>query len=121
MSPIRRKSSTDPLAAVLPLSSVATHVLLALADGNRHGLGIAAQIEEATSGRVSMGPGTLYGAIKRLLDTGLIDDTDDSPEGNEADPRRRYYRITPLGRQALAVEATQLANLVRLAKAKRVL
>ena len=109
-----------PEFSATPLSAVAVHVLLALADRNRHGLGIADHIEHETGGHVSMGPGTLYGAIKRLLDTRLIEDTDEAPDGEHADPRRRYYRITPLGRRALAVEAAQLANLVKLAKAKRV-
>jgi DNA-binding PadR family transcriptional regulator len=112
------KTVSDPPAG--PLSAVAVHVLLALADRNRHGLGIADHIEHETGGHVAMGPGTLYGAIKRLLDTKLIEDTDEAPEGEHADPRRRYYRITPAGRRALAVEAAQLANLVKLARAKRV-
>jgi DNA-binding PadR family transcriptional regulator len=110
----------DQARALLPLSPVVTHVLLALADENRHGLGIAQQVESATSGAVRLGPGTLYGAVKRLIDLGLIDDTDEAPE-REPDPRRRYYQITPLGRRALELETAQWAHVLKVARAKRVL
>ena len=111
----------DRARALLPLSPVATHVLLALADRNRHGLGIAGQVEATTGGAVTLGPGTLYGAIKRLLEQRLIDDTDDSPGDDRADPRRRYYALTPLGRRALALETAQWALVLKVARSKRVL
>jgi DNA-binding PadR family transcriptional regulator len=108
--------------ALVPLSPVAYHVLLALADRNRHGLGIAAQVDAATGGNVALGPGTLYGAIKRLLDLDLINDTDDAPDDDRRDdPRRRYYAITALGRRVLALETAQLANVLKVARAKRVM
>ena len=116
------KNLDDRAHAVVPLSPVAYLVLLALADRNRHGLGIAEQVEAATSGHIALGPGTLYGAIKRLLELELIDDTDDTPDDDRRDdPRRRYYQITPLGRRALALETAQLANVLKVAKAKRVM
>ena len=111
----------DRARAVVPLSPIAYHVLLALADRNRHGLGIAEQVETATGGHVALGPGTLYGAIKRLLELELIDDTDNTPRDDRDDPRRRYYEITPLGRRVLELETAQLANVLKVAKAKRVM
>jgi DNA-binding PadR family transcriptional regulator len=105
---------------VLPLTPVMFHVLLALADRNRHGLGIAKHADTVTGGHLDLGPGTLYGAIKRLLDSALVIDTDESPDDDPPDPRRRYYAITPLGRRALAIEATQMASAVKAARLKRV-
>ena len=120
----RRSSAAvldDRARTIVPLSPVAYHVLLALADRNRHGLGIAEQVETATGGHVALGPGTLYGAIKRLLELELIDDTDNTPRDDRDDPRRRYYEITPLGRRVLELETAQLANVLKVAKAKRVM
>ena len=110
----------DRLQAALPLTPVMFHVLLALADRNRHGLGIAEHAESVTGGHLVLGPGTLYGAIKRLLELELVVDTDKLPGDDRPDPRRRYYAITPLGRRALAVEATQMASAVKAARLKRV-
>jgi DNA-binding PadR family transcriptional regulator len=107
--------------ALLPLTPAVLHILLALADRQRHGLGIAADVESATSGRMIMGPGTLYGTIKRMIDAALIEATGEHPDDEPADPRRRYYRITPLGRRALELEAESLAGIVGLARRKRVL
>jgi DNA-binding PadR family transcriptional regulator len=100
---------------------VAVQILLALADRPRHGLGIADEIEATTGGKMVLGPGTLYGAMKRLLDLGLVEEPDDTPKGESDDPRRRYYRITPLGTRALAVEARAMADVLQVARTKRVL
>jgi DNA-binding PadR family transcriptional regulator len=100
---------------------VALHILLALSDRPRHGLGIADEIESTTAGKMTLGPGTLYGAMKRLLDLGLVDEPADTPRGESADPRRRYYRITPLGRRALEAETRAMADVLQIARAKRVL
>ena len=100
---------------------MATHILLALADRDRHGLGIAQEVESITNGRVALGAGTLYGTIKRLLEQGLIEDRAGSPRDDRDDPRRRYYRITPLGRRALSEETAGLARVLTAARAKRVL
>lgn len=99
------------------------HILLSLAAEDRHGLGIAADVKAFSQGRLSLGPGTLYGTIKRLLEAGLIEDLgspsaeDDPSTGLAAgDPRRRYYRITPKGRRALEHETEGLASVVGVAK-----
>jgi DNA-binding PadR family transcriptional regulator len=97
------------------------HILLALVDRDRHGLGIAEHVQQFSGGRVSLGPGTLYGAIKRLLDLGLLEDRDEGPRGESTDPRRRYYRLSPLGRRALELETRELANVIAVARVKRVI
>jgi DNA-binding PadR family transcriptional regulator len=90
------------------------HILLSLASEDRHGLGIAADVKSFTHGRLSLGPGTLYGTVKRLLDLGLIEDLG-SPSADD-DPRRRYYRITARGRRALEAETEGLAAVLGVAK-----
>ena len=91
------------------------HILLSLAAEDRHGLGIAADVKDFTQGRLTLGPGTLYGTIKRLLDSGFIQDLG-APQGDDDDPRRRYYRITPKGRRALEAETEGLASVLGVAK-----
>jgi DNA-binding PadR family transcriptional regulator len=90
------------------------HILLSLAAGDRHGLGIAADVRAFTGGRVVLGPGTLYGTVKRLLESGLVEDLG-SPSPDD-DPRRRYYRITAKGRRALEAEAEGLSSIVAVAR-----
>lgn len=94
------------------------HILLALAAGDMHGLGIAETIDEATDGTVMLGPGTLYRSLKEMARDGLIREAR-RPE--DADPRRRFYTITELGREAVGAEATRLARLVEIAHAHKVL
>jgi DNA-binding PadR family transcriptional regulator len=96
------------------MTSAVLHILLSLAAEDRHGLGIAADVNAFTGGRIALGPGTLYGTIKRLLDGGLIEDLGQPSE--EDDPRRRYYRITPKGRRALEVETQGLQSVLGVAK-----
>jgi DNA-binding PadR family transcriptional regulator len=105
----------------LPLTPAALHILLALVDRPRHGLGIADHVDEFTNNRVSLGPGTLYATIKRLLDLGFVEEPGSRPRGDSDDPRRRYYAITREGRRALELEARELANVVGVARAKGVL
>lgn len=107
--------------AATPLTPVAMQILLALADRQRHGLGIADEIEATTGGKMVLGPGTLYGAMKRLLELGLVDEPEGTPRGESGDPRRRYYRITPLGTRVLEIEARALADVIQVARAKRVI
>ena len=114
-------SSTDSDHAPGALTPVAVQILLALADRERHGLGIAEHIESFTNGRVSLGPGTLYGAIKRLLELGYVEDTATRPRGDDDDPRRRYYAITARGRRALEAETRDMAIVLNVARLKRVL
>jgi len=97
------------------MTAAVLHILLSLAGDDRHGLGIAADVKAFTNGRLTLGPGTLYGTIKRLLEAGLIEDLG-SPAGDEDDPRRRYYRITARGRRALEAEPEGLASVLGVAR-----
>ena len=97
---------------LLPLSPAVFHVLLALADAERHGYGIIKEVEARTEGRVRLGPGTLYGSIKRMLEEGLIEESDERPDSELDDERRRYYRLTKAGRRAAAEEAKHLEKLL---------
>jgi DNA-binding PadR family transcriptional regulator len=93
------------------------HILITLADGERHGYAIMQDVAARTDGALRLGPGTLYGSIKRMLHDGLIEELDDRPDPAEDDTRRRYYRITPQGRKVATEEIGKLAKLVRQARA----
>ena len=97
------------------------HILLAVSDGEKHGYAIMREVEQTTEGRMTMGPGTLYGAIKRLLKANLITETDYRPDPILDDARRRYYELTDLGRRVLAAESERLANMVEFARRKDLL
>ncbi len=103
------------------LTPAAVHILLALADEDRHGLGIVDEVERRTGGDVKLGPGTLYGTIKRMREAGLIEEPAEPADPSEGDTRRRYYRITAGGREALRAEARRLERLVLTARQKAVL
>ena len=105
------------LQAVLPLPEAALHILMALAEDDRHGYAIIQDVALRTGGEVRIGPGTLYRSIQRMLDQGLIEEPRERPAADLDDERRRYYRITPLGKAAARAEARRLAALVRLARA----
>lgn len=107
----------DPTAH-LPLTPAVFHILLALAEGERHGYAIMQQVEARTGGIIPMGPGTLYGSLKRMAATGLIESAGERQEGGE---RRRFYALTALGRAVLRAEAGRLRELVAAAEASRVL
>ncbi len=102
----------------LPLSAQEFQILLSLADRDRHGYGIMQEVEARTGGEMRLGPGTLYGAIKRMRGPGLLEEAEERVEGDE---RRRYYRLTPLGRAVAVAEAQRLASLVADARVKRLL
>ena len=104
----------------LPLRSNWFHILLSLSDGDQHGYGIMQDVLERTEGKVRLWPTTLYGTIKRLIDAGLIEESDDRPEPELDDARRRYYRLTALGRRVLAAESQRLEDLVKVLRTKRV-
>ena len=111
-------SAHDPdVEAYLPLAPPVLHVLLALADGEKHGYAILKEVEERTAGKVQLSTGTLYAIIKRLLNDGLIDETDGRPDADDA--RRRYYRLTGFGRQVAVAEAGRMEDILATARAKR--
>lgn len=108
----------DP-GEMLPLSASQLHILLALADGEKHGYAVMREVESMTDGEVTMGPGTLYGAVKKMVNLGLIEETDERPDPEMDDERRRYYRTTGLGARVLEAEATRLERLVKTARSKQ--
>ena len=103
----------------LPLKPNWFHVLLSLANGEQHGYGIMQEVLERTNGKVRLWPATLYGTLERLLDAGLIAEAKRHPSAEKEDARRRYYRLTVLGRRVLAGESMRLEDLVRVIRAKR--
>jgi DNA-binding PadR family transcriptional regulator len=107
--------------ALPPLTGLAFQVLLALADQPRHGYAIIREVGERTGGAVTLRSGTLYTLLQRLVTEGWIDETTDRPRADADDARRRYYRLTPLGRRILTAEARRLAGLVADARRKHLL
>jgi len=105
----------------LPLTPAVLNILLALADEERHGYGIMREVEARTGGRTRLGPGTLYGSIKRMLADGLIEESEERPDPELDDQRRRYYRITDFGRGVAGAEAERLQELVDTARARKLL
>jgi DNA-binding PadR family transcriptional regulator len=106
---------------MLPLTPAVFHILLALADGEKHGYAIMQEVEALTDGKIRLGPGTLYGSIKRLLAGGLIEESDERPDPELDDERRRYYRLTEFGQRIATAEAERLFLLVRQARLKKLL
>jgi DNA-binding PadR family transcriptional regulator len=105
----------------LPLTPAVFNILLALADGEKHGYAIMLEVEANTGAAVKMGPGTLYGSLKRMLGAGLIIESDERPDPALDDQRRRYYTLSGLGRRVLQAEAQRLANQAALARRKGLL
>ena len=104
-----------------PLTPAMFHILLALAGGERHGYAIMREVDALTGGAQRLGPGSLYGSIKRMLADGLIEETDERPDPELDDERRRYYRLTDFGQRVAQLEARRLARLVDEARARRLL
>jgi len=102
---------------LLPLPVATFHILVAVADQDRHGYAIMQDVAARTNGALKLSPGTLYGSIRRMLDEGLIVELSDRERPDEDDKRRRYYRITPFGRAVAQAEAARLATLLHQAKA----
>jgi DNA-binding PadR family transcriptional regulator len=115
-----KRPPRQPLTDFLPLTPAIAHILLAVADEERHGYAIMREVERLTDGATRMGPGTLYGTIKRLLAAGLVAEAAQRPDPELDDERRRYYRLTPLGRRVLEAENARMATLLAAARAKRV-
>jgi len=105
----------------LPLTPAMFHILLALADKERHGYHIMREVDERTEGNVKLGPGTLYGSIKRMMADGLIEELEERPDPELDDERRRYYRLTDFGFRVATAEAQRLEQMVRSARAKKLL
>jgi DNA-binding PadR family transcriptional regulator len=103
----------------LPLKPHVFHVLLSLADEDQHGYGIMQEVLRRTDGKVRLWPATLYGTLKRLMDEDLIDESGDRPAPDRDDARRRYYRLTKLGRRVLTAECRRLEDLVSVIRTKR--
>jgi DNA-binding PadR family transcriptional regulator len=101
----------------LPLPVAMFHILVAVADRDRHGYAIMQDVAARTNGALKLSPGTLYGSIKRMLEEGLIVELSERQRPDDDDERRRYYRITTFGRSVAQAEATRLATLLRQAKA----
>jgi DNA-binding PadR family transcriptional regulator len=107
----------DALERFLPLPSATLHILVALLSGEKHGYAIMGDVERLSDGTVRMGPGTLYGSVKRLLADGLIEETAERPDAELDDQRRRYYRLTGLGERVCRAELQRLEALIRRAGA----
>jgi DNA-binding PadR family transcriptional regulator len=104
-----------------PLTPAVFHILLALADGEKHGYSIMKDVEMQTNGNIKMGPGTLYGSIKRMLAAGFIEEAEERPDPALDDERRRYYRLKDLGQKVLSAESQRLEQAVKIARQKQVL
>ena len=106
---------------MLPLTPAVLHILLALADGERHGYGIMQEVTRRAGGQVKMGPGTLYGSLKRMLADGLVEEAGERPDSALDDERRRYYRLTGFGLRVMQAEVLRLHQIVQLAQSKQVI
>jgi DNA-binding PadR family transcriptional regulator len=109
--------SDSKLDSMLPLPTAVFHILIALADRDRHGYSIMQDVAARTAGKVQLSPGTLYSSIRRMLEQGLIEELAESPDPSSTDERRRYYRLTRFGRRAAAAEVERLNALLQQARA----
>jgi DNA-binding PadR family transcriptional regulator len=112
---MKKPSSPQEL---LPLTPPVFHILLALTDEERHGYGIMQDVARQTDDALQLGPGTLYGCLKRMLAAGLVEESDERPDPALDDERRRYYRMTSLGKQVVRAEAQRLTSAVMAARVK---
>jgi len=114
------KTPEKPVESFLPLTPAVFHILMSLADGEAHGYAIMQEATRRSAGVVRLGPGTLYGAISRLLEDGVIEESEQRPDPEMDDTRRRYYRLTNFGGRVLAAETERLADLVKAARSTKV-
>ena len=117
---MKRRASRSP-EAHLPLPPATFHILLALADGELHGYAIRKDVAARSEGTVRLGPGTLYGSLKRLLQAGLVEEGGERTDPERGDERRRYYRLTQLGLSVVRAEAGRLDAMVRAARRKKLI
>jgi DNA-binding PadR family transcriptional regulator len=113
MSSRERQAASD----LTPLSQAFFHILLSLGEGERHGYALKREISHRTGGKLKLGPGVLYGSINKMLELGLIEESDDRPDPHLDDERRRYYWITNYGRKVAQAEASRICGLAQLANA----
>ena len=106
----------EGVQAQLPLPPSVFHMLLALCQGERHGYALKREVLRRTNGKLNLGAGALYGSIARMVERGLVEESETRPDLHLDDERRRYYRITPLGRRVAQAEAVRMRQLVRLAE-----
>jgi len=118
--PQTKRSPVTP-ESQLPLAPASFQILLALVDGERHGYSIMKEVTARTDGAVRMGPGTLYGALKRLLEGGLVEESEQRSDAELGDDRRRYYRLTKFGLRVARLEARRLEAMVRAARRKKLI
>lgn len=111
--------SREPVAEeLIPLAPAVFHILLSLLDGERHGYALKREIAHRTGGKLTLGAGVLYGSISKMVAQDLIEESNDRPDPHLDDERRRYYRITPLGRRVAQAEAARMRELVQLATSR---
>jgi len=112
-----RPNPSDEVEAFLPLPTAVFHILVALADRERHGYSIMQDVSARTDGKVRLSAGTLYSAVRRMLEQGLIEELRDRPDPSSNDERRRYYRLTRLGRRVAIAEARRVNDMLTQARA----
>jgi len=112
---------SEDIQSLLPLTPTVFHMLLALADGEKHGYGIMQAVEEETQGQMQIRTGSLYGSIRRMIEVGLIKETNERPDPELDDERRRYYGLTDVGRRVLTAEAARIARATAIIKRKHIL
>ena len=116
----KSKLPEKPAEGFLPLTPAVFHILITLADGEAHGYAMMQEVTRRSCGAVRLGPGTLYGAISRLLEDRIIEECEERPDPEMDDTRRRYYRLTKFGGRVLAAETERLAELVKAARSTKV-
>jgi len=112
------KTKHSAIEDLIPLPPAVFHILLSLLDGERHGYALKREIATRTDGKLTLCAGVLYGSISKMLAQGFIEESDDRPDPHLDDERRRYYRITALGRRVVQAEAARMRELVQLASSK---
>jgi DNA-binding PadR family transcriptional regulator len=117
----KREVMDEEIHSLLPLTPTVFHMLLALADGDKHGYGIMQAVEEETQGQMQIRTGSLYGSIQRMIEAGLIEETNERPDPELDDERRRYYGLTEFGRCVLTAEAARIARAMAVLRGKHVL
>jgi len=117
----KREVMHEDVQGLLPLTPTVFHMLLALADGEKHGYGIMRAVEEETQGQMQIRTGSLYGSIRRMIEAGLIEETNERPDPELDDERRRYYGLTDFGRRVLTAEAARIAQAMAVIQKKHLL